>query len=433
LEGGVCQVFQTIPASLVHAVEVSGKTKIPSGIARHIGIGSIPASLVHAVEVSGKTKIPSGIARHMVRVNKGIAVLALQNRFINHLLSQETPPLILWQEDNGQILFANRGLKELWKQYMGSVVPLPSLMDFLEMLDDQDNRKECEERIPQDDQPQSVGKKRRFDRDRTADINFPQRGRSCYFRVVIHQVEDSILGFSGVLASFTNVTELRELEKAKGEMMSIVSHELRLPLTTILGYGEMLARSGEGEERRYAEKICDQAKRLAKMIDDFLDIARLESGAGLFKVYPYDFLPLIHDALSAVQYSAASKGIRIDLELPAKVTHLLGDEGLMTQAVLNILDNAIKFSPEQGRIRIRLIEKDNELELRVADQGSGISDEEKKVIFGKFVRGKKQCGGAGFGLGLNFVLQVVEAHHGRVEVRDGDLGGAELVMNLGKG
>jgi signal transduction histidine kinase len=272
-----------------------------------------------------------------------------------------------------------------------------------------------------------------FGKDRTADIIFSRLGRSCYFRVVMHQVEGSVLGISGVLASFTNVTELRELEKAKGEMMSIVSHELRLPLTTILGYGEMLARSGKGEERRYAEKICDQAQRLAKMIDDFLDIARLENGAGLFKVYPYDFLSLIHDALSAVGYSAVRKNIQIDLELPAKVTHLLGDEGLMTQAVLNIFDNAIKFSPEQGRIRIRLIEKDDELELRVADQGRGIGDEDKKVIFGKFVRGKKQCGEEGFGLGLNFVLQVVEAHHGRVEVRDGDLGGAELVMYLGKG
>jgi signal transduction histidine kinase len=107
--------------------------------------------------------------------------------------------------------------------------------------------------------------------------------------------------------------------------------------------------------------------------------------------------------------------------------------GVIEKCFAKIGDNAIKFSPEQGRIRIRLIEKENELELRVADQGSGISDEEKKVIFGKFVRGKKQRGGAGFGLGLNFVLQVVEAHHGRVEVRDGDLGGAELVMNLGKG
>jgi signal transduction histidine kinase len=245
-------------------------------------------------------------------------------------------------------------------------------------------------------------------------------------------VTDTDLGFTGILASFTDVTEIRELERLKSEVMNIVSHELRLPLTTIMGFSEMLSESLEGPEREYALQIQSQSARLAKMIGDFLDIARIESGKYLIHKYPFDLLSIIHDASSGVAHSAGVKDIHITYELPQKTTPLLGDESLITQAILNLLDNAVKFSPVSSRVLLSVVEKENMIEITVADEGEGIADIEKPKVFDKFIRGTGQVQGSGFGLGLSFVKEVVEGHSGEVRVGDSEFGGAEFIILLPK-
>ena len=103
---------------------------------------------------------------------------------------------------------------------------------------------------------------------------------------------------SGTLAVFQDVTELKELERVKDEVVSIVSHELKLPLTTILGYGEMLAMTLDGAPRQYAGEICSQSRRLNRMIEDFLDIARLESGRQRVRRYPFPPGRMLEDAVA---------------------------------------------------------------------------------------------------------------------------------------
>lgn len=397
LEEGVDKVFMTLPSSLAY---------VPKG-------GKHP-------------KLTGGFQKHINRMHRGIQALALQNGFINHLLSEETPPLILWHKDNGYIVLANNRFSALWTDIISPGNELPNLDDFNSFIgsriisDQQNNELEITHR------PQFGTV------DRVVDILTTSAGKKAYHRVVIHNVTDNEAGFTGILASFTDVTEIRELERLKSEVMNIVSHELKLPLTTIMGFSEMLSESLESPEKEFATQIHSQSSRLAKMIEDFLDIARIESGKYLIHKYPFDLLVVVLDAASGVAHAASKKDIEIKYDLPQKISPLLGDESLITQVVLNLLDNAVKFCPKSASVMLTVIEMEDNIMLRVEDGGDGVTDEEKPLIFEKFIRGEGQSRENGFGLGLSFVKEVVEGHSGNIRVDDSQFGGAMFTIVLPK-
>jgi len=387
---------------------------------------TLPSALSYSPKRNKQLTLTGGFQKHINRMHRGIQALALQNGFINHLLSEETPPIILWQKESGYIVLANNRCSSLWNRVLQPGRHLPELEEFQEFINS---------KIISDLKSIEIESEPGFEFgtvDRTVDILTTSAGKKAYHRVVMHNVTDTELGFTGVLASFTDVTEIRELERLKGEVMNIVSHELKLPLTTIMGFAEMLSESLEGQEKEYASQIHSQSNRLAKMIEDFLDIARIESGKYRINKYPFDLLTIIHDAASGVAHSASVKDIDIAYDLPQKTTPLLGDESLLTQVILNLLDNAVKFSPKASRVVLSVVEKESSIEIFVEDTGEGIADSEKPTIFEKFVRGERQVRGSGFGLGLSFVKEVIEGHAGDISVGDSDLGGAQFKIRLPK-
>ncbi len=388
---------------------------------------TVPYPLISVVKGTGygNRERFGGLDRHLERLNKGIQALFLQNGFVQHLVSAEAPPLVFWDKESGQIVVANSRFSTLWQSLKISAEP-PDLATFFQILQENRVQKEHEKKSGASLAASQV----KLGEELVCDIFLRVQGQRMYLRVVAHEVDDQAFGFKGVLASLTDVTEIRELERLKGEVMNIVSHELKLPLTTIMGYGEILADSLEGEEKKYALNIAYQAQRLNGMIVDFLDIARIESGKYMMNQFPFDFITVINDALAVVDAAAASKQISLKSELPAKVTPLMGDEALMTQLVINLLDNAVKFSPEKTVVTLKLKEQENEFYLFVADEGSGVADDEKKEIFNKFSRGAGKRRGTGFGLGLNFVAQVVESHGGSIWISDADGGGAVFHLRL---
>ncbi len=370
--------------------------------------------------------IPGGIKRYVWSIHTGISVLSLQNSFINHLLNRETPPLILWQKKSGSVVFANKGFLAMWSSITHDNESAPDLDQFFYLLEKWtiDEKQNFEEKHKRLYEKNSI--------DIVVDICVSSSEGKKYFRVVIHEVHSDILGFSGMIASFTDVTEIKNLEKMKGEMMNIVSHELKLPLTSIIGFGEMLSEKLTGEEEQFAKEICKQSNKLAQMIEDFLDISRIESGRYTINKYAFDLEALIHDAVSCTTHMAAQKNITIDSKIPLKISPLLGDEVLITQAVINLLDNAVKFSPLDSEVEVTLEEFEEEILLKVADQGPGISKADRIKIFEKFVRSIDQKEVSGFGLGLNFVKQVVENHDGQIAVQDNDNGGSIFIISLPK-
>ena len=374
---------------------------------------------------SGKSDFATGgLRKHIGVLQDGIKALTLQRHFVNHLLSEETPPLILWERSGGDVVLANATFSQLWQEVVEQEGPLPDLKDFFHLLVEKQLNNTKQFCLRLDD----ISDKE----DRVVDINLVSKGRRYYSRVLIHSVEDQVSGFQGVLASFTDVTEIKELERLKGEVMNIVSHELKLPLTTILGYGEMLSENLKSEQKQYADEICSQSNRLGKMIEDFLDIARIESGKHAVNRYPLDILTVIYDVESAIRHFAKTKGIELVVQAPHKVSHIMGDETLLTQAVLNLLDNAVKFSPEKSRVYLTLIEGETDLVLTVADEGPGIPYGERKSIFEKFNRGKRQPGEKGFGLGLSFVQRVIDGHGGKIVVGEREGGGAKFTLIFNK-
>ncbi|MFT5702594.1 MAG: signal transduction histidine kinase [Desulforhopalus sp.] len=387
---------------------------------------TLPSSLTYIPKAGTQLSLTSGFQKHIIHMHRGIQALALQNGFINHLLSEETPPLILWQKENGLIVLANNRFSSLWKTTINPGESLPTLDEFQSFISRTMviNKKNTDN---VDYQQLEFGIV-----DSIVDISTICAGKKAHHRVVIHNVTDSELGFTGILASFTDVTEIRELERLKGEVMNIVSHELKLPLTTIMGFAEMLSESLEGPEKDYAIQIHNQSNRLAKMIGDFLDIARIESGKYLIHKYPFDLLTVVLDAASGVTYSATAKNIEMAYHLPQKVSPLLGDESLITQVILNLLDNAVKFSPVSAKVMLSVVEREETIELIVEDSGEGIDDVEKTMVFEKFNRGANQLKDSGFGLGLSFVKEVIEGHSGLIRVNDSALGGAKFTITLPK-
>jgi signal transduction histidine kinase/CHASE2 domain-containing sensor protein len=334
----------------------------------------------------------------------GVKTLELQHHFIETLLGRDLPPLILWDTRTGNVILANTMFRHFWEQHSGRK-KLPALPVFSEHLGkklSRDSGQELQQVL------ESGGEKSNFD------IGLHGPGGTSYYRVHLNPVVVRENEFNGLLAIFTDITEIKELERIKGEIVSIASHELKLPLTVILGYAEMLEATLTGSEKTFIDKIVAQAVRLKKLIEVFLDIARLEHGKEKIRRLPFKPLSVAEEALQAVSGAAEQKSIALVSQLPRKTTPAIGDQSLLVQAVTNLLDNAIKFSPSDTTVTLRLVEEEEQFVFCVIDQGPGIPASEQEQIFQKFNRGANKPEEEGFGLGLNFVQEIIRQHGGEI-------------------
>lgn len=386
---------------------------------------SLPTPLKEVDDVWNKRGVRGGLRRHLFNLHLGIDLLSLQNKIINQLLSQETPPLVLWERESGKVILVNQKFKELWPELNSEKKSIPELPEFLAFLGSQ-------EVIDERGLAGGTGDRSKPG-DEIRDIEYLRHGRKRYLRVILHKVSGLSLGSPGVLASCTDITEIKELERMRAEVMNVVSHELKLPLTTILGYAEMLSDSTEGGQRGYAEKILIQTNRLTQMIEGFLSITRIESGRYKINAFPFSPLDTIQDCISGIKHGCDKKNIMVDVLLPAKATPIHGDESLIVQALLNVLDNAVKYSPHGGHITVELREKEAVHAVKVSDEGPGVPEDERQMMLEKFVRGSEVEGETkGFGLGLSFVRQVIEGHGGNITIGSAVGGGCLVELTLPK-
>jgi signal transduction histidine kinase len=368
---------------------------------------------VHPRSARDRSLTVASIQRHLDRLQAAINALSLQHHFLDDLLKKELPPLILWERTSGRPIFANTAFVEFWRRFTGETeAPLPASDTFRAAMDNH--------QAEADPTAAPAGA------DPTApcvDVEVrDDSGLRRHLQVRRHRLQAADVRFSGTLAVFQDVTELKELERVKDEVVSIVSHELKLPLTTILGYGEMLALTLDGAPRQYAGEICSQTRRLNRMIEDVLDIARLESGRQRVRRAPFPPGRMLEDAIAAVAPRSGAKSIDIMLERPERTSPLIGDESLLLQAVLNLLDNGVKFSPAHTTMTLRLVEEPEQFVITVADQGPGIPAAERQAVFDKFQRGAQTGGAEGFGLGLHLVRQIIGLHGGEIEAVEAEVG-----------
>jgi PAS domain S-box-containing protein len=222
-----------------------------------------------------------------------------------------------------------------------------------------------------------------------------------------------------------NITKEKEVDKLKTELVHVVAHELRSPLTSIAGFSEILKdpELPATTKREYIDIIHYESGRLADLINKFLDISRIESGQTPMTKIPADIVTVISNMLTVNSHLAHKKQIRINVNFES-VPLVLVDPDLIGQAVLNLFSNAVKYSPENSEITITVRSHRNWVVVQVSDTGFGISKENMGNLFQKFFRAKEDKhvkDVEGTGLGLAFVKEVIYQHDGRINV-ESDLG-----------
>jgi signal transduction histidine kinase len=225
----------------------------------------------------------------------------------------------------------------------------------------------------------------------------------------------------GIVAALTDVTQQHELQEMKTDVMTLVTHELRTPLTAIQGMSEVLAQFDVDDDRRREMHLAinDEAKRLSLMITEYLDISKLESGAQPLRLTAVRIGSLVERVLLLLDPVAAQRQIRIVRQLALNLPGLLADADLITQALTNLIANAIKYSPVKTKIIIESRADEDTLIIDVTDQGYGIPAPSLARIFEKFYRVPRveDADVPGTGLGLALVREIVELHGGRVTVK----------------
>ena len=228
-----------------------------------------------------------------------------------------------------------------------------------------------------------------------------------------------------------------EANRLKDEFLAIMSHELRNPLNVILGYAELLLRSEEIRSSTPLRRMADAVKRNAvaqsKLIRDLLDLSRLRSGKLELNRETVSPVVSIHNAIETVRSEAAEKNIKIDVEAPDEVVFVKADPVRLEQVIWNLLNNAVKFTPQDGQITVKLRTENGRIVLTVSDNGQGIDSSFLPHIFEIFRQADSAANRSqsGMGIGLAVVQQLVELHGGSVSAHSDGVGqGASFMINL---
>ena len=229
---------------------------------------------------------------------------------------------------------------------------------------------------------------------------------------------------------------LQELDGIKSDFVSSVSHELRTPLSSILGYVEMLADGlgrGLDEDQMGAMEVIDRnARRLLALIENLLTISSVESGAFRLSIEPIEVYALVQSAHQAVLPSLAKRDLEISVDVAEDAGSILGDAGQLDRVVINLLVNAIKFTPDGGAISVHAHRQDDSVVLRVADSGIGIAAEEIPRIFERFFRSAsaRTLAVQGTGLGLAITKKIIQEHGGEISLTSRLGEGTEFIVVL---
>src|SRR5262245_7840768 len=239
----------------------------------------------------------------------------------------------------------------------------------------------------------------------------------------------------GLFLVYGNVRREMHLSRLKSDFVANVSHELKTPLALIRLFAETLELGrvpSEDKARQYYRVINKESQRLTQLINNILDFSRIEAGKKEYRFAPTDIARVIHEVVDAYRFQIEQQGFALELDVPDGLPEIDVDKEALGQALINLLNNAIKYSRDQKMIRISVRAENQHVAIQVADRGIGIELSEQKKIFEKFYRAEDSLvhDTKGSGLGLSLVRHIMEAHGGSVAVESAPGSGSTFTRAL---
>lgn len=228
--------------------------------------------------------------------------------------------------------------------------------------------------------------------------------------------------FLGTVSIFRDITHEVEVDRLKSEFVATVSHELRTPMTSIKGYVDVMLMGASGQlneqQKNFLEIVKSNTERLAILVNDLLDVSRIEAGKVTLSLQPLDMAMIADDIIASIKQRMKDENrpMEITKDIPGDLPRVSGDPSRVRQILDNLVENAYQYTPENGQILIRMRKTDMMVQVDVKDSGIGISPEEGERIFERFYRGEDPLvlATSGTGLGLSIVQTLVDMHQGRI-------------------
>lgn len=429
-------VAQEVYVPLVHTGRAIGVVVI--AFAEPTEPGGEAQALWHAV--AGQASVALAAAQNHLEVKRAFAALqdqAAQIEMLNAQLEEErdrasaqldiylsivsTMPAGAWLCDTGGNLLVSNSM---FQEFFGKTVPDEPLEEML---------KQIAAVLPEGDPfPQTV---RELIHDPFAEAEGQLRLTTGYTLQWSSAPVGKGQSRVGRLFIFQDVTELAELDRLKSEFVNTVSHELRTPLTSIMGYLSLVLAGTAGplqeQQREFLEVVSRNTSRLANLINDLLDIQRIESGRMPLQLSPTSLASVVTQVAETFRVQAEQKGLSFTVQVPEDVPQIQADPDRLTQIISNLVSNAVKYT-KTGGVTISVSAVGDRVELEVKDTGIGISPADQKRIFEKFYRAEhpyvREVGGTG--LGLPIVRTMVEEHGAELRLESQPGRGSRFIVSF---
>ncbi len=228
--------------------------------------------------------------------------------------------------------------------------------------------------------------------------------------------------FAGVVIVLKNITEFKRIELIKSQFVSMVAHELKTPVSAVLGFLRIILDDSIDvsyeQQQKYLSRSAVRLQGLLDLVNDLLDISRMELKTKQRELQELDLKEIIDSTVQFLEFELDKKGLSVSVDIEENLPKLTADHGEITRLFTNLLSNAIKYNKDNGQIFIKIRRKKDFIVSDVADTGIGLKPEEKDRLFHEFFRAKNKNtrGVSGTGLGLSIVKRIVEAYHGKIEV-----------------
>jgi two-component system phosphate regulon sensor histidine kinase PhoR len=266
-------------------------------------------------------------------------------------------------------------------------------------------------------------------------VSITRSGEEVWLSLSEAVMRDPLGAVAGRIFAFRDISADRMVEQVKSDFVAAVSHELRTPLTSIYGFAETLLRQdvlfGEEEQRTFIGYIASESERLTGIVDQLLNVARLDAGDLHVEPQPIDVGTVVSEVIATVDDTTVN-GHEVEIDLPAEPLAAEADRDKLRQVCNILVDNALKYSPDGGRVTVAARRGEGTVEVRVVDEGIGIPADEQERIFRKFYRAETTArdGGGGTGLGLFIAKELVTAMGGRIWVESAEGEGSKFTFEL---